>query len=258
MGPSICRPQFKEISFDWRDPSPHSIHFHYHLFLVSPKKNILQSSPIKEVPMIRNPIPEPKQEMPIDTSIHLEKTHDHSFPQFPTLISSQVLPSQRSHIPSSQSSIPRTTEPIRDWSTRNKSWINKRHTKSSLPKLSSTKPPSTPSLPLSQMIQSQVTSSLKRPLLSSSSSSTPVNWRLKLDNEARNLPDFPSSIQGKYSQRLKDCVIKRDSFFQVPSRIPISIQAHSFHGYNEYDYASVLGVSTVESIHRIVTLFHSE
>ena len=30
MGPSICRPQFKEISFDWRDPSPHSIHFHYH------------------------------------------------------------------------------------------------------------------------------------------------------------------------------------------------------------------------------------
>ena len=57
---------------------------------------------------------------------------------------------------------------------------------------------------------------------------------------------------------MKDCVIKRDSFFQVPSRIPISIQAHSFHGYNEYDYASVLGVSTVESIHRIVTLFHSE
>ena len=75
--------------------------------------------------MIRNPIPEPKQEMPIETSIHPEKPQDHSFPQFPTLISSQVLPSQRSHIPSSQSSFPRSTEPIRDWSTHNKSWIDK-------------------------------------------------------------------------------------------------------------------------------------
>lgn len=213
-------------------------------------------SPIKEVSMIRNTIPEPKQEMPIEASIHPEKPQDHSFPQFPTLISSQVLPSQRSHIPSSQSSFPRSTEPIRDWSTHNKSWIDKRHTKSSLPPVSSTKTPTIPSIPLSQMIQSQVSSSLKRPL-QPSSSTTPVNWRLKLDNEARNLPDFPPSIPGKYSQRLKDCVIQREAFFQVPSRILISIKTQSFHGYNKYDYATVVGVSTAESIHRLLLLFHS-
>lgn len=258
MGPSIYRPQSKEISFDWKDPSPHSIDFGIFLSIVSPKKIIPQPSPIKEVTMVRNPIPEPTKVFTNEASVIPNKPQNRSFPQFPTLISSQVLPSQRSHITSSQSSLPRSTEPIRDWSAHNKSWIDKRHSKSSIPKPSSTKTPAPSSMPLSQLMQSQNISSQKRPSQPlPPSSTTQPNWRVKLENESRNLPDFKSSIQGEYSLRLRDSVLKRESFFQLPSRSSVPFHSQSFQGYNEYDYASVLGISTAESIHRILLLFHS-
>lgn len=170
-----------------------------------------------------------------------------TFSQFPTLISSQS--TNRSKMSRNSNS----NETKRDWSIQNRKWMDKRFpTSTSHPKTS------LPSLPLTQMMESQTNAfssiGVKR---SSNSNSGSSNWKMKLDEEAIQLPDVMVQQQGEFALRMKQCILGRETLFQTCQRKYCQIYDQTLLVYDDYDYASILEISTQEAVHRILVYFHS-
>ena len=200
---------------------PHTVFVFFRFEIVSPIKPPV----VPNEPIFQEPPPE-------------KSPHTLSFSQFPTIVSSQTV-SSRSHTLSQSQDRPKRT----DWSIYNKKWIENRHVKSSpLPK-------PTQSIPLSQMMPFAP----KRTIPIESSS----NWKMKLDEKTKEIPD-DRIVQGAYSLRLKDCVLGREQLIQTGySRALVEFYNQSFIALDQFDYASVVEISTQDAIHRILLFFHS-
>lgn len=186
-----------------------------------------------------------------DDSFLNEKSQPPVFSQFPTLISSQSIPSRSRSARNNNANQP---DSIKDWSLNNKKWLDKRHAASTVfPK------PTGPSMPLSQMMESQSASfSTYTSKRMASRSSGSGNWKAKLDEESINIPDFVSQPQGEYAMRMKQSILGREQFIlNCTKRVPVTIESKSFNGVCDVDYASVVGLSTQESVHRLLVYFHS-
>lgn len=218
---------------------------------MSPTKPSAHSSPIREERMNRESLCEESTVVPEEDTLLNEKSQPPAFSKFPTLISSQSI-STRSR--SSRNTIVNQPDSIKDWSLNNKKWLDKRHAGSTVfPKVNG------PSMPLSQMMESQSASfstSTSKRIASHRSGSG--NWKAKLDEESINIPDFVSQPQGEYAMRMKQSILGREQFLlNCTERISITIDSKTFSGVSDVDYASLVGLSTQESVHRLLVYFHS-
>ena len=155
------------------------------------------------------------------------ESHGVSLSQFPSILSSQSIPSHLSFPTATLPSHFSRKKELVDWSLVNRDKFPKRSFESTVQKSRS-------SVPLSQSLSSlqqiSVPRAAKRPFSSRPSleslrdsshrNTSSSSWRSKLDAESRLLPDVTPAaggVMGEVTQRLRELTLARDELTTVPS-----------------------------------------
>ena len=185
--------------------------------LASPKEPTVESSSLETDIS--------KQIQPSVVPVPSDESHGVSLSQFPSILSSQSIPSHPSFPTATLPSHSSRKKEVIDWSLVNRDKFPKRSFESTVHKYRS-------SVPLSQSLSSLQQVSLprtaKRPFSSRPSldslrdsshrSAAPSSWRSKLDAESRLLPDVTPAaggVMGEVTQRLRELTLAREELTTV-------------------------------------------